>query len=177
VAGVTLLSTLCMIAYPVVVKLLDLEPRGAGIFLGGTIHDVAQVVGAGYSIGNDVGDFAVVSKLLRVAMLLPVVMLVTLVVRHRVGRPATNGADPLLPPFLIGFVLLVVIGSVGLIPRAVSEMLGEIARGCLVVAIAAVGLKTSPRELQRVGARAGALLVAEMMFLAIFMLVAQQVIK
>ena len=92
IAGVTALSTLAMIVYPVIVKWLGLDARAAGFFLGGTIHDVAQVVGAGYSISPEVGDFAVLTKLLRVAMLLPVVAAIALAVRSRVGKAAEGAA-------------------------------------------------------------------------------------
>lgn len=174
VAGVTALSTLGMVAYPVIVRLLGLEPRLAGIFLGATIHDVAQVVGAGYSISPEVGDVALVSKLLRVAMLLPVVMIVAFVIRHRLSRVQARTGDPLMPRFLLGFVALVVLGSLGLIPPAAGALLNEIARACLVIAIAAVGLKTSAGELRKVGARAAALLATEAAFLAGFVIVWQR---
>jgi uncharacterized integral membrane protein (TIGR00698 family) len=174
VAGVTALSTLAMIAYPVIVKMLGLDPHETGVFLGATIHDVAQVVGAGYSMSPEVGDTAVVTKLLRVAMLLPVVMAIVLAVRHRLrGMPSRTG-DPLLPPFLFGFVALVIAGSLGMIPQALGAALNDVARACLVVAIAAVGLKTSAQELQKVGARAAALLVIEAAFLAAFVFAAQR---
>jgi uncharacterized integral membrane protein (TIGR00698 family) len=174
VAGVTALSTLAMIVYPLIVHALNLDPHAAGLFLGGTIHDVAQVVGAGYSISAETGDYAVIAKLLRVACLLPVVVLISLAVRGRMQRTASR--DPLVPRFLLGFAVLVVIGSLGWIPNAAGPMLGDLARGCLVVAIAAVGLKTSPLELKKVGARAFVLLVIETAFLAGFVLVAQKAI-
>ena len=72
--GVSALSTLAMVAYPMIVQALGLDPQQAGIFLGGTIHDVAQVVGAGYSLSPETGDAATLVKLLRVAMLLPVIV-------------------------------------------------------------------------------------------------------
>ena len=86
------------------------------MFIGGTIHDVAQVVGAGYSVSHEAGDAAVLTKMLRVGMLLPVVLVLTLVVRHRFGTEGAGRGDPLLPPFLIVFMLLVAAGSAGLIP-------------------------------------------------------------
>lgn len=170
VAGVTALSTLAMILYPAVVAWFGLDARQAGVFLGGTIHDVAQVVGAGYSVSSDVGDAAVVTKMLRVAMLLPVVMVLTLVVRHRLRTTGVRSGDPLLPFFLVAFVVLVAIASLGLIPKPIGAALNEIARVCLIVAIAAVGLKTSPLEMTKVGARAAALLAVEAVFLAALVL-------
>jgi len=172
VAGVTVLSTAAMIAYPVIAGLAGFDARQSGIFLGATIHDVAQVVGAGYSISAEVGDFAVLSKLLRVAMLLPVVMLISLVVRHRLRGTATRGGDALLPPFLLAFVGFVVAGSLGLIPEWLGAGLNLVARASLVVAIAAVGLKTSLLEVKKVGHRAIALLSIETAFLALLVIAA-----
>jgi uncharacterized integral membrane protein (TIGR00698 family) len=173
---VTALSTLAMIVYPIIVELLHLDAHQAGVFLGGTIHDVAQVVGAGYSISPAVGDAAVVTKMLRVAMLLPVVMVISLAVRHRMRGAETGerNGDPLMPTFLLAFVAFVVAGSLGLIPRPVGAALNEIARACLVIAIAGVGLKTSPLELKKVGARAFVLLSIEALFLVAFVLAAQK---
>lgn len=176
IAGVTLLSTAAMILYPLIAAWFGLDAQAIGIFLGATIHDVAQVVGAGYSISPEVGDAAVLSKLLRVAMLLPVVIAISLVVRHRLQPGAQRGGDALLPMFLLGFVALVVAGSLGLIPDRVAMALNEVARACLVVAIAAVGLKTSPLEMKKVGARAILLLGVEAAFLAAFVLAAQRML-
>jgi uncharacterized integral membrane protein (TIGR00698 family) len=173
VAGVTALSTVAMILYPPTAAWLGLDAHATGVFIGGTIHDVAQVVGAGYSVSPEAGDAAVLTKMLRVAMLLPVVVALTVIVRHRFGTEGAGRNDPLLPPFLIVFVLLVIAGSAGLIPAAAANAMNDIARGCLVVAIAAVGLKTSPLEMKKVGGRAIALLVVEALFLAALVIATQ----
>jgi len=175
VAGVTALSTIAMIFYPALARLAGLDAQQTGVFLGGTIHDVAQVVGAGYSVSPQAGDAAVLTKMLRVAMLLPVVMALSLLVRHRFRGEATKRGDPLLPPFLLAFVALIVVGSLGLIPRPIGNAMNEVARACLVVAIAAVGLKTSPLEMRKVGLRAIALLAVEAAFLALLVLGAQRI--
>lgn len=173
VAGVTALSTLAMVIYPLIVHLLGMQHADAGLFLGGTIHDVAQVVGAGYSISPEVGDAAVLTKMLRVALLLPVVMVITLVVRHRFAVDGPPSDAPLLPGFLVAFIVLVGVSSAGWLPNAVVAPISDLSRGCLVTAIAAVGLKTSVAEIKRVGSRAMLLLVAETVFLAVFILATQ----
>jgi uncharacterized membrane protein YadS len=81
-----------------------------------------------------------------------------------------------MPPFLLAFVALVAAGSVGLIPEWLGTALNSVARACLVIAIAAVGLKTSPLELKEVGARAIGLLGIEAAFLAAFVLAAQRML-
>src|SRR4029078_9955975 len=82
IVGVSTLSTLAMIVYPSGAQARGLAPRTADIFLGATIHDVAQVVGAGYSLSPETGDVATVVKLLRVAMLLPLIALTVMSYRR-----------------------------------------------------------------------------------------------
>ncbi|WP_373791912.1 YeiH family protein, partial [Delftia acidovorans] len=76
VVTVTVLSTAAMVLYPLVARALHLPPELAGLFIGGTIHDVAQVVGAGYTIDQATGDYATIVKLFRVSMLAVVVVMV-----------------------------------------------------------------------------------------------------
>ncbi len=89
VVGVSVLSTVSMIAYPMLAHAIGLDPRLAGIFLGATIHDVAQVVGAGYSMSHETGDVATFVKLMRVAMLVPVIVFAVLLTRAHFRTPAT----------------------------------------------------------------------------------------
>ena len=103
VIGVSTLSTLAMVLYPVLTQALGMAPVQAGFFIGGTIHDVAQVVGAGYSLSHDAGDAATLIKLMRVAMLLPVIALAAALARRyeRVqgGDQPSGPRPPLLPWF------------------------------------------------------------------------------
>jgi uncharacterized integral membrane protein (TIGR00698 family) len=173
IAGVTILSTAAMILYPLIASAFGLAGHRAGVFLGGTIHDVAQVVGAGYSMSPQVGDVAVLTKLVRVALLLPAVVVLSLVFRRGMQRDSASKRDPLVPRFLLVFALLVALRSAGVIPAVIVEMTNQTAQACLVVAIAAVGLKTSPLEMKKVGARAFALLLVEGLFLAALVLGAE----
>ena len=167
VVGVTLLSTVAMILYPMVARLAQFDDVQAGIFLGGTIHDVAQVVGAGYIISPQAGDSATFVKLLRVAMLLPVVFVFSLAFR---GRGVATDGTPLLPWFLIAFAVLVALSSAGVFPPGVVASLSEISRWCLVIAIAALGVKTSFQDFASLGWRPVALMVGETVFLAVLIL-------
>ena len=179
VVAVTLLSTVAMVVYPLVVRVLGLPPELGGLFLGGTIHDVAQVVGAGYTINHETGDAATVVKLLRVALLAVVVAVVAFAFRQqRAGAalPRTDGSAPtrqaLLPWFLWLFIVMVVVNStVGLTPW-LQQGLGSASRACLVLAISALGMKTSFAQLARMGWRPVALIVAETLWLALFVLAA-----
>ena len=131
VVTVTVLSTLAMVAYPVIAKVLHLPPELAGLFLGGTIHDVAQVVGAGYMLNHETGDYATIVKLFRVSMLAVVVVVVsTLFKRQREAQAdgPTARRQPLVPWFLWMFVALVVVNSAGWMPAPGQQLLAELAQ-------------------------------------------------
>jgi len=168
VVGVTALSTVAMIAYPSIARFLDLSPNASAVFLGGTIHDVAQVVAAGYLISPEVGDTAVFVKLLRVATLLPIVVVFALLFRSQGGGQGAK--PPLLPGFLVGFAALIVINSLGWIPKPVVDGFSSLSRWCLVVAIAGLGVKTSFQQLAALGWRPVVMLVANTVFLAAFII-------
>lgn len=161
VVTVTTLSTLAMILYPMITAGLGLDDRAAGLFLGGTIHDVAQVVGAGYSVSPETGDTATIAKLFRVAMLMPVVLIIGF------GSRASGTKAP-LPLFVVGFAVLVVLNSLGTIPTVATDWLTTLSGWCLVTAIAALGIKTSLKALFEVGSAPLLLLVGETIFLAIW---------
>jgi uncharacterized integral membrane protein (TIGR00698 family) len=157
VVVVTTLSTIAMVTYPMLVTALGLDHQRAGLFLGGTIHDVAQVVGAGFMISPQTGDVATYVKLLRVAMLLPVVLAVGWIMSRGGGHA---GKAP-FPWFLAGFAALVALNSLGALPKPVTDAASEISRWCLVGAIAALGMKTSFKALLDAGWRPVAVMVAE----------------
>lgn len=164
VVTVTAISTVAMILYPSIVTVSGLDAVHGGIFLGGTIHDVAQVVGAGYSLSTQTGDVATIVKMLRVAMLVPVVLAISLLVASGAGHPASRRVLA-LPSFLVAFVILVIANSLGLIPALVVGMMSETARWCLIVAIAALGMKTSFKDLATAGLRPFVLILAETLWI------------
>ena len=166
VLGVTVLSTIAMIAYPVLVRALGMNEVAGGVFLGGTIHDVAQVVGAGFSISEQTGDTATLVKLFRVAMLAPVVLVASLIIRGFAEMDEDGQRPPLLPGFVLGFLVLAVLNSLGLIPVVIADFLSQASRWLLLVAIAAVGMKTNLKQILSVGGAAIALIVVETLFIA-----------
>lgn len=165
VVTVTLLSTTAMIVYPLLVTALGFDHVHAGIFLGGTIHDVAQVVGAGYSISPETGDVATYVKLLRVSMLLPVVFSIAFVINRR-AKGVNAGTKVKLPLFLVGFAVLVLLNSSNLLPEVTTDFANDVSRWCLVTAIAALGMKTSFKDLAAVGWKPIALMALETAWIA-----------
>ena len=172
VISVMLLSTTAMVAYPIICAVLGFDDKATGIFLGATIHDVAQVVGAGFSVSDTAGEAATLVKLFRVTLLAPVVLVYSLSIRRWVpGEGIGDSArPPLLPGFVIGFIVLAVANSVGVVPVPAATLMVDASRWALVLGIAAVGMKTSMRSIREVGVTAIALIVAETLFLGVFIL-------
>ena len=167
VIGVSSLSTLAMVIYPLIVTALGLGSEHAGIFFGGTIHDVAQVVGAGYGLSKETGDVATIVKLLRVAMLLPVILVITLSYRkHHAAGPAGAPKPPLLPWFVVAFAAIVVVNSIGLIPTIAQQWLQTLSTWLLVISMSAIGMKSNMKDFATVGFRPILLMVSETVFLA-----------
>lgn len=149
VVAVTTLSTIAMIVYPILFGALGLDDATSGFLIGATVHDVAQVVGAGYSISETAGDTATVVKLLRVAML-PVVLSIVIICL-RFSPAGAAGGRPGIPMFLVAFVVLAAVNSTGFVPAMVSETASTFSRALLVTAIAALGVKTSLKAMTEVG--------------------------
>lgn len=164
VIAVTSLSTVAMIVYPIIFAALGFDATQIGILLGTTIHDVAQVVGAGYAVSDETGDIATYVKLLRVAML-PVVVVVLAVVAARSGR--TDGTAVPWPLFTVAFMTILIANSLGLIPTFLAALMVDTSRWFLVAAIAALGIKTSLQAMFALGPVNLAVVVAETLFLAV----------
>ena len=166
VVGVSALSTFTMILYPMLARWMGMDDHVAGVFLGATIHDVAQVVGAGYGMSQPVGDTATLVKLMRVASLLPVILFTVMYTRATGKAAAGDARPPLLPWFAVGFALLVALNSTGWLPTAVSKTGSDMSGWFLVASMAGIGMKTQLRELVTVGIKPVVLMVGETVFLA-----------
>ncbi len=151
IAAVTTLSTIVMIAYPLLGRVVGFDETQAGIFFGAAIHDVTQVIGAGALVSPEATTAATATKLIRVACLAPATALIALwAARARRGESMTS-APPILPPFLIGFVAMAIAANSGWFAEGILVFLSEAATFCLVAATAALGMKTSLRELAGAG--------------------------
>ena len=170
VIGVASLSTFAMIFYPVLGDALGMNDEAMGFFIGATIHDVAQVVGAGYSVSTDAGDLAVMVKLFRVAMLIPVVAAIAFVFARARSDAESQSRLPKVPLFLLGFLALFGLNTAGVITAPVISLLSTAASVLLLLAITALGIRTSLREVLSIGFRPIILLCTETAVLAALVL-------
>jgi len=167
VAAITVIGTAAMIAYPLIAELAGMDARAAGLFFGASLHEVVQAVGAGFTHSELASEVSATVKLMRVACLAPVVALIGWW-SHRSKVDARGRTPPLLPLFLVGFLTLAALASIGVIPSAVLPVLREASRLCLLVAIVALGMKIAPRRLLAFGPRPLLAIVGQTLILAGF---------
>lgn len=161
VVAVTTLSTVAMVLYPLLFSVLGFSDEQAGFLIGATIHDVAQVVGAGFSISDEAGNVATLTKLQRV-LLLPLVILAILIATRK-----SDGERVGIPLFVVAFIVFMLINSTGVLPEAVVAFFVEASRWMLIIAIAALGVKTSLGAMVNLGGNHIALVVAQTVFLLV----------
>ena len=163
VLTVNALSTVAMVAYPWLSHAIGLDFRATGILLGATIHDVAQVVGAGNAVSELTANVATIVKLLRVFLLLPVVLIVGIGFSGS-GADAGKARVP-VPGFAIMFVVFATLNSFHIFPEAVRSLLLNLSQAGLFLAIAALGLQTSLAAMIKLGWRPMAVVVGSTLVL------------
>jgi uncharacterized integral membrane protein (TIGR00698 family) len=161
VGTVVLFGTLAMLLYPLLYPWLGLSPQAMGIYTGATIHEVAQVVAAGSAMGDEVARVAIISKLTRVMMLAPVLLLLGYLLSR--GSDNAPAARAPLPWFAFGFVAVVVANSLLSLPAAWVDAIRHLDTWALTMAMAALGLSTQLGALRAVGIKP--LLLAGILFL------------
>ena len=164
VATVVIFGTIAIFLYPAMYPLLAhwFTPETYGIYMGSTMHEVAQVVAAGHAVSPDAENAAVIAKMLRVMMLAP--FLLFLAARVKQLTPAGNGEKSkiTIPWFAILFIVVAIFNSFHLLPQSVVNMLVTLDTFLLAMAMAALGLTTHVSALKKAGAKP--LLMALMLF-------------
>ncbi|MGK0205494.1 MAG: putative integral membrane protein (TIGR00698 family) [Planctomycetota bacterium] len=148
---VTLFGTVAMLVLPMLGSWLQLDAELYGFWVGGSVHEVAQAVASGYARGEACGEAASIIKLVRVAHLLPLGLLLGGVVARR--ALAGGKRRIIVPWFVLGFAAVAVFDAAGLVPVAVADALRQLCTFAMTVAMAALGLKSSLREVIRAGVR------------------------
>ncbi len=171
VATVTSLSTIAMLLYPLIGRVLNLDDMQMSYLLGASIHDVAQVVGAGYSVSAEVGDKAVLVKLIRILNLLPIVLVVAYFMSKRSHIEKVSRTQ-LVPTFLIVFMLVATFNLMVPLPQFFVNSVQQLSSYLILISIIAIGLKTDLKQLFSVGYLPLLLIAMETVFLLAIVLMA-----
>ena len=172
VACVTVFGSIAMFLYPLLPGLLHLDAHGFGLWSGASIHEIAQVVAAAFQDGKQAGEFGTIAKLTRVMMLAPVVIALGFAASRRGGAAGHDHARAKapMPWFVLGFIGLVAVNSLVVIPAGVKSWLATLTTILLSMALAAMGLETDFRKLKAKGVRPFILGLAAFLFISSFSL-------
>ena len=156
VATITLFGTLAVFAYPLIGHALALSAQTFGTWAGIAVNDTSQVVAAGAAFSPEARDVATVVKLVRNTLMAPLIVLIAWWWGRR--RPVADetvrrGALRAFPLFVLGFLFMAFLRTTDVIDKASAAPIDEVARACILVALAGVGLSTRIAELRGIGAR------------------------
>ena len=159
----TFLFDMAMILlFPIMGRALGLSDMAYGLWAGTAVNDTSSVVAAGYAFSEAAGDFATMVKLTRTLSIIPTVVIFALInVRLKkkaalaAGENGEIGIDvkfcSLFPWFILGFLVLALVNSFGVIPADVSALAKNLSKFLMVAALAAIGLNTSFDEMAKSG--------------------------
>ncbi|MDX3319728.1 YeiH family protein [Streptomyces sp. ME03-5684b] len=171
VSTIFLFNIAAVLVFPVLGHLLDMSQQAFGLFAGTAVNDTSSVVAAAATYGDEAGQYAVVVKLTRTLLIIPICLWLAALTKRRAlaagaGGPGDGGegdggpgAGPrlnvlkLVPWFLVGFLLTALVNTLGLIPDRAHPGLTTLCVFLITVALSAIGLTTDLRGLRRAGPR------------------------
>lgn len=172
VSTVVVFGTIAIFLYPLLYRwnlgwqVLGATPEAFGVYIGSTVHEVAQVVAAGKSIGQEAANAAVIAKMVRVMMLAPFLVILSAVLARAKAQGGNGGHDKAaklaIPWFAFIFIGVVAFNSLGLLPASAVATITELDTALLAMAMAALGLTTHMSAIRRAGIKP--LLLAGLLF-------------
>lgn len=155
VSTVVIFGTIAMFVYPLLYRngVFDLSPEEMGIFTGATVHEVAHVVGAGNAMGKAVSDPAIIVKMIRVMMLVPVLLVISYAMARAAvaGRGAKGGGKVSMPWFAILFLVVIGFNSFDFLPAGTVDFINSLDTFLLTMAMTALGAETSIDKFKKAG--------------------------
>ncbi|KGI59471.1 membrane protein [Prevotella sp. S7 MS 2] len=155
VATVVIFGTLSMFLYPILYRsgIFELSPEAMGIFAGSSIHEVAHVVGAGNAMGKEVSDVAIIVKMIRVMMLVPVLLVISYSVARATRQNASDNerGKITIPWFAILFLAVIGFNSFDLLPESLVNFINTFDTFLLTMAMTALGAETSIEKFKKAG--------------------------
>ncbi len=154
VATVVIFGTLSMFLYPILYRagIFNLTPDMAGLFTGATVHEVAHVVGAANAMGGEVSNTAIIVKMIRVMMLVPVLLVIAWTVAHSHNTQTGEGKTSITVPwFAILFLVVIGFNSLGILSADCVEWINNLDTFFLTMAMAALGAETSFDKFKKAG--------------------------
>lgn len=156
VATITIFGTLAVFLYPLIGHALALSSAAFGLWTGVAVNDTSQVVAASTAYSSEARDIATVVKLVRNTLMAPLIVVIAWWWARRapvVTGEVRAGALRAFPLFVLGFVFMAALRTAGLIDQPLAQPIDEVAKACILMALAAVGLSTRLVQLRTIGPR------------------------
>lgn len=156
VATVVIFGTIAMFIYPVLYRsgVLGLQPTEMGIYSGSTLHEVAHAVGAGNAMGEEIAGVAIIVKMIRVMLLVPVLIILGWWGATKIGKSEKKGKRKVAVPwFAFGFLAVIAFNSFSLLPSSLVNWINEFDTFLLTMAMCALGAETSFDKFKKAGAK------------------------
>jgi uncharacterized integral membrane protein (TIGR00698 family) len=153
ISTIFLFNIAAVFIFPFMGHLLGMNDMGFGMWAGTAINDTSSVVAAGYSYSHEAGNFATIVKLTRALMIVPVTLTLALIIARKKTNTGNLGIVKIFPWFILGFLAASIINTTGFIPRFICEFLSQTGKFFIVMAMAAIGLKTHLKHIFSNGVR------------------------
>lgn len=154
-----LFDTVMVLVFPILGRLMGLSDAAFGLWAGTAVNDTSSVVATGYAFSEAAGDFATMVKLTRTLSIIPAVLVFAAIKMHLKKKSQTENErvkvnwKSVFPWFILGFLTMSALTSLGLIPAALASALKAASKFLMVAALAAIGLNTDFKALCRSGAK------------------------
>jgi len=156
ISTVFLFNVIAVLVFPSIGHALGMTPHAFGLFAGTAVNDTSSVVAAASVFSASTLGFAVVVKLVRTLMIIPISIALALVEARREGHGERLGAARILrliPWFLVGFVAVACVRSTGVLPEGLVSALTHVSVFLVATALAGIGLSTDVRAIRTAGLR------------------------
>ena len=157
ISATFIFDVLTVVAFPWIGHALGMSDTGFGLWVGTAVNDTSSVVAAGYAFSDIAGNIAVIVKLTRTLFIIPFVLIFSVITERleakseaRSGRSSIN-FKKIFPYFIILFLVVVALRSTGIIPNNIVPSLSKTSKFCMVMALSAIGLKTSFGDIKNIG--------------------------
>jgi uncharacterized integral membrane protein (TIGR00698 family) len=152
ISTITCFGTLAMLIYPLIADLFGLTPTVFGLWSGASVHEVAQVIATSFQRGDFSGELATVTKLSRVLLIIPIMLILGWQKQRTASQLNVKNSFP-MPWFVLFFSLLVIINSLGVVPKSFQTSVLSLNQVLLCMSLAAMGLETNLARLSQLGAK------------------------
>lgn len=157
ISSTFIFDVLTVVVIPWIGIALGMSSVGYGLWVGTAVNDTSSVVAAGYAFSEFAGNTAVIVKLTRTLFIIPYVLIFSIITERLEARSAGEqgrisvNLRKIFPYFIILFLVVVAVRSTGIIPGALVKTLSRTSKFCMVMALSAIGLKTSFKDIRNIG--------------------------